>query len=156
MLRMERAQGHRWGCLHAAVLLSPLTLLPTLIATSTLSFHLLYWRTRHLSPHISSLFHLCSIRSLFSLTAYIFFSLLIVPQNPPSIQYCNTVVIHKCFLYFTCILIQWSLLSNCQKWTKPPKHQTKLLTKHWQANMHRGCFCSLPKQKRSWKVKVKT
>ena len=142
MLRMERAQGSRWGCLCAAALLSPFTLLPTLIAASTLSFHLLYWRTGHLSAHLSFLPHLHSIRSPFPLTAY-FFPLLIVPQNQPSIQYCNTVVIHKCFLCrhcFTCMLIQPSLLWNCQKWTKPPKHQAKLLTKHCQAHMQRGLF----------------
>lgn len=135
------ARGSRWGSLQIAALFSPLTLLPTLIVEHfVLSSSL--WRTRHLSAQLSPSVHLCSIRSPFPLTAHVF-SLLIVPQNPRSIQYCNTVVIHKyfwCRHCSTCLLTQPALLSNCQN--ELNLHQTKLLTEHCPANRQRD-LCTL-------------
>lgn len=157
---MERAQGSRWGCLHAAAPLSPLTFLPTLIAASTLYFHLPYWRTGYFSAHLSSLLHLCSIRFLFPLTAYVFPSLLYHKTTFHSVlQYCGhpQVFLMQAMLYLhinTAISsIKPSKMNKTPKTSTETSHKT-LPSKYAEESFHP--LCSLPKQKRSWKVEVKT
>lgn len=75
----QRAPGE------AAATLSPLALLPTLTAASTLSSHLLYWGIRHLS-------------------AYLSFQLICVALDPPfqsQHKFCPSLLHHKIHLPFS-------------------------------------------------------
>lgn len=155
---MGRAEGSRWGCSTA---LPPHTpphtpwclyfVLPSSLPRDQASVCSLIFST-----------HLCSIRSPFPLTAYVL-SLRIAPQNPPSVQYCRTVVIHMCSSCrhcFTCILIQTAISSiKLTKRIKTPKTSSKtshktLLGKYAEGSFHP--LCSIPNQKRSRKVQVRT